>query len=140
MECHGRSVDRNLPKSPMIMEMAYSFGQAACGLVDTGFLGFAQLDMYGNANTTMIGDNFLNPKVRLTGSGGNNDVGSLCEKLVFVVYRARRVRPEMRFYHHDRTYVDGVSRKDLGILGGGPWLSCPPPCIRLRPGDQEDAD
>ncbi len=108
-------------KSPMIMEMAYSFGQAACGLVDTGFLGFAQLDMYGNANTTMIGDSFLNPKVRLTGSGGNNDVGSLCEKLVFVgIQSPQKFVQKCDFITTTGHMVDGVSRTDLGILGKGP--------------------
>jgi glutaconate CoA-transferase subunit B len=47
------------------------------GFIDYGFLGGAQIDPYGNLNTTVIGD-YYPPKVRLPGSGGGNDVGSLC--------------------------------------------------------------
>ena len=59
-------------KSPTIMEMSYSFAQCYNGYVDIGFLGFAQVDMYGNVNTHIIGKDFHKPKVRLTGSGGNS--------------------------------------------------------------------
>src|SRR3989304_1222557 len=47
------------------------------GFVEYGFLGGAQIDAYGNLNTTVIGDHD-HPKVRLPGSGGGNDVGSNC--------------------------------------------------------------
>ena len=47
------------------------------GFIEFGFLGGAQIDIYGNLNTTVIGD-YSNPKVRLPGSGGGNDVGSHC--------------------------------------------------------------
>ena len=108
-------------KSPMIMEMAYSFGQAACGLVDTGFLGFAQLDMYGNANTTMIGQEFNNPKVRLTGSGGNNDVASLCDKIVFVgIQSPQKFVKKCDFVTSVGHLAGGTSRRDAGLLGQGP--------------------
>ena len=108
-------------KSPMIMEMAYSFGQAACGLVDTGFLGFAQLDMYGNANTTMIGQEFNNPKVRLTGSGGNNDVASLCDKIVFVgIQSPQKCVKKCDFVTSVGHLTGGTSRRDAGLLGQGP--------------------
>ena len=42
-------------KSPVVMEMAYSFAQCYNGFVDLAFLGFAQVDMYGNINTHLIG-------------------------------------------------------------------------------------
>ncbi|MBP9649907.1 MAG: hypothetical protein KBE00_03730, partial [Syntrophaceae bacterium] len=45
-------------KSPTIMEMSYSFAQCYNGYVDIGFLGFAQVDMYGNINTHMIGKDY----------------------------------------------------------------------------------
>ncbi|MHB0965091.1 MAG: CoA-transferase subunit beta [Bellilinea sp.] len=50
------------------------------GLVDYTFLGGAQIDMYGNLNSTMIGGDYRHPKVRLPGSGGANDLASLCWK------------------------------------------------------------
>ncbi len=108
-------------KSPMIMEMPYSFGQAASGLVDTGFLGFAQLDMYGNANTTMIGEEFTNPKVRLTGSGGNNDVASLCDKIVFVgIQSPQKFVKKCDFVTSAGHLTGGNARQEAGLLGKGP--------------------
>ncbi len=108
-------------KSPMIMEMAYSFGQAAGGLVDKGFLGFAQIDMYGNANTTFIGESFTNFKVRLTGSGGNNDVASLTEKMVFVGLQSPdKFVPNVDFITSPGHLTGGNSRAESGLLGQGP--------------------
>jgi glutaconate CoA-transferase subunit B len=54
------------------------------GFVDYGFLGAAQIDMFGNINTTVIGE-YERPKVRLPGSGGANDVGSLCHKNIIIM-------------------------------------------------------
>ena len=47
------------------------------GMVDYCFLGGAQIDMYGNLNSTMIGTDYQEPRVRFPGSGGANDLGSL---------------------------------------------------------------
>lgn len=52
------------------------------GMVDYAFLGAAQIDMYGNLNSTMIGDDHARPKVRLPGSGGANDLASLCWRTI----------------------------------------------------------
>ncbi len=57
---------------------------AARGFVDYGFLGGAQIDMYGNLNTTVIGQ-YWPPKVRLPGSGGANDVASFCWKTIVIM-------------------------------------------------------
>jgi len=54
------------------------------GFADFGFLGAAQIDCYGNINTTVIGP-YRKPKVRLPGSGGANDVGSLCQKTIIIM-------------------------------------------------------
>lgn len=54
------------------------------GFIEYGFLGAAQIDMYGNLNTTIIGP-YWPPKVRLPGSGGANDVGSHCWKTIIIV-------------------------------------------------------
>lgn len=54
------------------------------GYVDYAFLGAAQMDMYGNINTTVIGQHAL-PKVRLPGSGGANDGGSFAQRLIIIV-------------------------------------------------------
>jgi acyl CoA:acetate/3-ketoacid CoA transferase beta subunit len=108
-------------KSPLIMEMAYSFGQAANGMVDKGFLGFAQIDMYGNANTHMIGDDYNNPKARLTGSGGNNDVSSLVDKLIYVgLQDPQKFIPKVDFITSPGWLEGGNSRKEAGLLNNGP--------------------
>ncbi len=108
-------------KSPIIMEMAYSFGQAATGLVDKGFLGFAQIDMYGNANTHQIGTDYLNPKVRLTGSGGNNDVSSLVHKLIYVgLQDPNKFVKKVDFITSPGWLDGGDGRKKAGLLNDGP--------------------
>jgi acyl CoA:acetate/3-ketoacid CoA transferase beta subunit len=58
------------------------------GYADYGFLGAAQIDMYGNINTTVIGD-YERPKVRLPGSGGANDAGSLCHRTIIIMRQER---------------------------------------------------
>lgn len=53
------------------------------GYIDFGFLGAAQMNKYGNLNTTVIGDHDR-PKTRLPGSGGAADVASFSEKLIII--------------------------------------------------------
>jgi glutaconate CoA-transferase subunit B len=62
---------------------------AARGFIDYGFLGGAQIDCYGNLNSTTIGDHD-HPKARLPGSGGGNDVGSLCWMTVAIMQHDKR--------------------------------------------------
>lgn len=69
------------------MHEVMSLSQA--GYVDYGFLGAAQIDMYGNINTTVIGD-YDHPKVRLPGSGGANDVGSFAHKTIVLMHQDER--------------------------------------------------
>jgi glutaconate CoA-transferase subunit B len=108
-------------KSPLIQEMAYSFAQAYNGYVDIGFLGFAQIDMYGNINTHLIGDDFLNPKTRLTGSGGNNDLSSLTENMVLVGLQTPDKFPaKVDFITSVGHLKGGNSRQETGLLGKGP--------------------
>jgi len=69
------------------MHDSMSISQA--GHLDYGFLGAAQIDMYGNINTTVIGP-WEKPLVRLPGSGGANDVGSLCHKTIIIMRQEKR--------------------------------------------------
>jgi glutaconate CoA-transferase subunit B len=62
---------------------------ATRGFIDYGFLGGAQIDPYGNLNSTVIGPHHP-PKVRLPGSGGANDVGSLCWRTIIIIRHSRR--------------------------------------------------
>src|ERR1039457_1464526 len=71
-----------------------AFSIAQRGLFDLGFLGGAEVDLYGNVNTTCIGD-YLNPELRLTGSGGNPDINSFARRTVFIMVHEKR-----RFVEH----------------------------------------
>lgn len=77
------------------------------GLIDVGFLGGAQIDKYGNINTTVIGD-YDHPKVRLPGSGGACEIALLAKKVMIITRMQRRRFPEQ---------VDFVT--SAGFLGGG---------------------
>lgn len=64
--------------------------ETACrGFIDYGFLGGAQIDAYGNLNSTVIGPH-RQPKVRLPGSGGANDVGSLCWRTIAIIRHSKK--------------------------------------------------
>lgn len=68
------------------------------GMVDYSFLGGAQIDKYGNLNSTMIGDDYGHPKVRLPGSGGANDLASLCWQTVTIIpHEKRKFVPKVDF-------------------------------------------
>ncbi len=67
------------------------------GFIDYGFMGGAQIDPFGNLNSTVIGD-FAKPKVRLPGSGGGNDVGSFCwQTIALMQHDKRRFVPKVDF-------------------------------------------
>src|ERR671915_1314221 len=59
------------------------------GLVDVGFLGAAQLDRFGNINTTVIGD-YTRPKVRLPGSGGACEIAINARQILVIMRQAER--------------------------------------------------
>ncbi len=60
------------------------------GFIEYGFLGGAQIDAYGNLNSTYIGGDHDHPKVRLPGSGGGNDVGSHCWRTIILMQHEKR--------------------------------------------------
>ena len=108
-------------KSPTLMEMSYSFAQCSNGYIDMAFLGFAQVDMYGNVNTHLIGKDFHHPVVRMTGSGGNNDLASLAENMVLVGLQTPEKFPErVDFITSVGHLTGGNSRKEAGLYGNGP--------------------
>lgn len=108
-------------RAPMSLEMAHSFAMAANGFVDIAFQGAAQIDMYGNLNTHFIGGDFHNYKVRLTGSGGGNDLSSLTEHLVLVGLQDPNKFPaQLDFLTSPGFLNGGNSRREAGLLGKGP--------------------
>jgi glutaconate CoA-transferase subunit B len=93
------------------------------GMADYTFLGGAQIDMYGNINSTMIGDDHAKPKVRFPGSGGANDLASLCWKtMVMTVQDNRRFTEKLDFITTPGYLTGGASRYDAGLPPGtGPY-------------------
>jgi glutaconate CoA-transferase, subunit B len=91
------------------------------GFIDYGFLGGAQIDMYGNLNSTVIGD-YYPPKVRLPGSGGGNDVGSLCwENIAIMRHDKRRFVPKCDFLTTPGYLSGPGAREEAGLpRGSGP--------------------
>jgi glutaconate CoA-transferase subunit B len=68
------------------------------GMIDYTFLGGAQIDAFGNLNSTMIGKDYARPKVRLPGSGGANDLASFCWRILVVAsHDRRRFVPKLDF-------------------------------------------
>lgn len=88
------------------------------GFIDYGFLGGAQIDMYGNLNTTVIG-NYYPPKVRLPGSGGGNDVGSLCWQTIAIMrHDKRRFVPKLDFLTTPGYLTGKGARQAAGLPNG----------------------
>ncbi len=85
------------------------------GFIEFGFLGGAQIDRYGNLNSTVIGD-YDHPKVRLPGSGGANDVGSHCWKTIIIMRHDRkRFVPKVDFITTPG-YLDGPGGRERAGL------------------------
>ena len=93
------------------------------GMVDYTFLGGAQIDMYGNLNSTMIGDDYNLPKVRLPGSGGANDFASLCWNTVSILTHDRRKFVPKVDFVTSPGYLDGPGMREAAGLppGSGPY-------------------
>ena len=90
------------------------------GLADLGFLGGAQIDMYGNLNATCVGD-YAKPKKRFPGSGGANPIAS-CAKRVLIIIRheKRRFLERVEYITSPGHLQGGDSRQAAGLRGGGP--------------------
>jgi glutaconate CoA-transferase subunit B len=88
------------------------------GYVDLGFLGGAQIDQFGNLNSSFIGDT-AKPKVRLPGSGGANDIASLTEFIVSIRHERRRFVPHVDFITTPGYVAGGDSRNTSGLPYGG---------------------
>ncbi len=89
---------------------------ASRGFVEYGFLGGAQIDMFGNLNSTIIGPDQANPKVRLPGSGGGNDVGSTCWRTIIIMqHDKRRFIPQVDFITTPGFLSGPGAREEAGL-------------------------
>lgn len=92
------------------------------GLIDVGFLGGAQIDRFGNINTTVIGD-YASPKVRLPGSGGACEISILAKRVIIVTRQSKRSFPERVDFITSAGFLGGgKKRENLGLPGKGPEM------------------
>jgi glutaconate CoA-transferase subunit B len=93
------------------------------GLVDYTFLGGAQIDPYGNLNSTRIGGDYVRPKVRLPGSGGANDLASFCRRILVVTnHDPRRFVAKLDFLTTPGYLTGPGAREAAGLPpGSGPY-------------------
>jgi glutaconate CoA-transferase subunit B len=88
------------------------------GYVDVGFMGGAQIDQYGNLNSSFIGDP-AKPKTRLPGTGGGNDIASLTNMIVAMKHERRRFVEKVDFITSPGWLNGGRTRADGGLPSGG---------------------
>ena len=88
------------------------------GYVDVGFMGGAQIDQFGNLNSSFIG-NADDPSVRLPGTGGGNDISSLTQMIVAMKHERRRFVEKVDFVTSPGFLDGGTSRRDSGLVSGG---------------------
>src|SRR5271163_760505 len=88
------------------------------GYVDVGFMGGAQIDQYGNLNSSFIGDP-ERPTTRLPGTGGGNDIASLTQMIVAMKHEKRRFVEQVDFVTSPGFLTGGDSRRDSGLTAGG---------------------
>ena len=88
------------------------------GYVDVGFMGGAQIDRYGNLNSSFIGDP-AKPKTRLPGTGGGNDIASLTQMIVALKHERRRFVEKVDFITSPGFLSGSTSRSDSGLISGG---------------------
>lgn len=90
------------------------------GYFDYGFIGVAQIDAYGNVNTSIIGTP-QHPKVRMSGSGGANDIASSCREVFILTKHERRRFVEHVDFVTSPGHLSGDdSRERAGLPPGGP--------------------
>jgi glutaconate CoA-transferase, subunit B len=103
------------------------------GLVSLGILGGAEIDRFGNLNTTVIlgpGKTYRHPKIRLAGSGGANDIASASGRTIIMINLAPGKFVEHVHYITSPGYLSGPgAREEAGLTGGGPVMVCTQKCV-----------
>ena len=93
------------------------------GRIEAAFLGAAQIDQFGNLNSTVIGD-YAHPKVRLPGSGGACEIAIHAKKVFLIMPLSKRTFVEKLDFTTSPGYLNGRTdeRRNIGLPGGGPEL------------------
>src|SRR5688572_1350188 len=110
-----------VPGSLMICGMADVFQLLLQnGRIEVGFLGGAQVDRYGNINTTVVGD-YAHPKVRLLGSGGAPEIAIHAKRTLVIARLDKRALPErVDFITSPGHRARGGARSEPNMPGAGP--------------------
>jgi glutaconate CoA-transferase subunit B len=140
---------RTFYRGLMATSMADVMETCQRGLVDYTFLGGAQIDAFGNLNSTFIGPDYERPSVRLPGSGGANDLASFCWRIMVVTNHDRRRFVEKLDFLTTPGYLTGLGARekaglpagtgpyrvitDLAVMGYSPQ-SCRMQVLSLHPG------
>ena len=99
-------------------EIFYNYLQG--GKIDVGFLQGAQIDRFGNLNTTVIGD-YAKPKVRLPGSGGACEIAIHAKRVLVIAPQSKKSFPaRIDFVTSPGHLTGGDARARLGLPGAGP--------------------
>lgn len=122
-------VDPQLPTMPISVGDSRSFHRAVMatsmcdvmetcgrGLIDYAFLGGAQIDPYGNLNSTLLGQDAARPRVRLPGSGGACDLASMCWRVIVLTSHDRRRFVERLDFLTTPGYLTGPGAREAAGL------------------------
>lgn len=110
----------NIPDACWVTGTVHIMGILQQGLVDVGFIGGAEVDRFGNLNTSYIGD-WRRTRVKLPGSGGGADIASLAKRFVIVMPQERHRFRERVDYVTSPGHGEGRDwRRRVGLGGGGP--------------------
>lgn len=93
------------------------------GHADYAFIGGAQIDMYGNVNSTFEGGTYIRPRTRFTGSGGAGAMAANCEQTIIIMALEKRRFVEKLDFLTSIGYGDGSPdfREKAGVMGSGPY-------------------
>jgi glutaconate CoA-transferase subunit B len=90
------------------------------GRIDIGFLGAAQIDRFGNLNSTVVGGDYAHPKVRLPGAGGAPEIAASCHETFVMLRQTPRAFVERLDFRTSVGHGEGPgSRERLGLPGAG---------------------
>ncbi|HZU32995.1 MAG TPA: CoA-transferase [Candidatus Angelobacter sp.] len=127
----------NIKGATQCLGMMEVMGLLQSGRVNLGFLGAAEVDKFGNLNSTKVEGK--NAMVRLPGSGGACDIASMAQRFVSLLEHGRHRLPERVHYITSPGNGDGKGwRRRVGLPRGGPSAVITTKCV-LRFGEDEEA-
>src|ERR1700726_3132429 len=90
------------------------------GRVDVGFLGAAQIDKFGNLNTTLIGGTYDAPRVRLPGAGGAPEIATAAKEVAIILKHSTRAFVETLDFVTSSGYMESSGKNGSEARGRGP--------------------